>query len=51
VGCGAVRQLKTCAKCRIARFCDKECTARMWPAHKTSCKAWRTESEADAVQS
>jgi hypothetical protein len=51
VGCGAVRKLKTCAKCRIARFCDKECSARMWPAHKASCKAWRAESAADAEQS
>jgi TPR repeat protein len=50
VGCGAVRKLKTCAKCRITRFCDKECTARMWPAHKASCKAWRAESAADAEQ-
>jgi hypothetical protein len=37
VGCGAVRKLKTCSKCRVARFCDTECTARMWPAHKASC--------------
>jgi TPR repeat protein len=44
VGCGAVRKLKTCSKCRVARFCDMECTARMWPAHKASCKAWRAES-------
>jgi TPR repeat protein len=41
VGCGASRKLKLCNKCRVARFCDMECTARMWPAHKTSCKAWR----------
>jgi TPR repeat protein len=51
VGCGAVHQLKTCAKCHIACFCDNECSARMWPAHKASCKAWRTESAADAAQS
>jgi hypothetical protein len=44
VGCGAVRKLKTCSKCRVARFCDMQCTARMWPAHKASCKAWRAES-------
>jgi hypothetical protein len=45
VGCGAVRKLKTCSKCRVARFfCDMECTARMWPAHKASCKAWRAEA-------
>jgi hypothetical protein len=36
VGCGAVRKLKTCSKCCVARFCDIECTARMWPAHKAS---------------
>jgi TPR repeat protein len=44
VGCGAVRKLKTCSKCRVARFCDMDYTARMWPAHKASCKAWRAES-------
>jgi hypothetical protein len=44
VGCGAVRKLKTCSNCRVARFCDMECTERMWPAHKASCKAWRAES-------
>jgi hypothetical protein len=47
VGCGAVRKLKTCSKCRVARFCDLECTTRMWPAHQASCKAsrktWRAE--------
>jgi hypothetical protein len=51
VGCGAVRKLKTCSKCRVARFCDMECTARMWPAHKASCKAWCAEFAADADQS
>jgi TPR repeat protein len=44
VGCGAVRKLKMCTRCRVARFCDMECTARMWPAHKASCKAWRAEA-------
>jgi TPR repeat protein len=39
VGCGAVRKLKACSKCCVARFCDMECTTRMWPAHKASCKA------------
>jgi hypothetical protein len=44
VGCGASRKLKTCSKCRVARFCDMECTARMWLAHKASCRAWRNDS-------
>jgi TPR repeat protein len=40
VGCGTARKLKACSKCRAARFCDTECTVRMWPAHKASCRAW-----------
>jgi hypothetical protein len=44
VGCGAVRKLKTCSKCCVARFCDRECSTRVWPAHKASCKASRAES-------
>jgi TPR repeat protein len=44
VGCGASRKLKLCNKCRVARFCDMECTTRMWHAHKASCKAWRRAS-------
>jgi TPR repeat protein len=48
VGCGASRKLKTCSKCRVARFCDMECTTRMWPAHKASCKAWRKDSAGQA---
>jgi TPR repeat protein len=51
VGSGAVRKLKTCSKCRIARFCDMECTTRMWPAHKASCKAWRAESAGSGNES
>jgi TPR repeat protein len=51
VGCGAVRKLKTCCRCRVARFCDTECTARMWPAHKASCKAWRVKSTGGGIES
>jgi hypothetical protein len=29
LGCGAAHKLKTCSKCRVARFCDMECTARV----------------------
>jgi TPR repeat protein len=43
VGCGASRKLKTCSKCSVSRSFDTECTARMWPAHKASCKAWRKD--------
>jgi TPR repeat protein len=53
VGCGATRKLKTCSKslkCRVARFCDMECTARMWPVHKASCKAWRAKSAGSEIE-
>jgi hypothetical protein len=48
VGCGASRKLKLCSKCSVARFCDMECTVRMWPAHKASCKAWRKDAGGQA---
>jgi hypothetical protein len=32
LGCGAVRELKTCSKCRVARVCDMGSTTRVWPA-------------------
>jgi hypothetical protein len=48
VGCGASRKLKTCSKCSVALFCDMECTTRMWPAHKASCKAWRKDPSGQA---
>jgi TPR repeat protein len=51
VGCGEVRKLNTCSKCCIARFCDRECSARMWPAHKASCKAWRAEAAGSGTAS
>jgi hypothetical protein len=44
VGCCAARKLKTCSNCRVARFCDTECSVRTWPAHKASCKARRAKA-------
>jgi hypothetical protein len=41
LGCGARRKLKTCAKCKMARFCGTECVARAWPAHQPNCRLWR----------
>ena len=40
-GCGSQQNLKTCSKCRVARFCSAECVARAWPEHKPNCKLWR----------
>ena len=47
-GCGTQANLKTCSKCRVARFCSAECIARAWPAHKPNCKLWREEACAAA---
>ena len=41
LGCGARRKLKTCSKCKVARFCGAECVARAWPAHQPNCWLWR----------
>jgi hypothetical protein len=48
--CGAVRKLKICSGCRVTRLCDTECAARVWPAHKASCKVWRAELATRAEQ-
>ena len=42
--CGARHKLKTCARCKVARFCDADCTARAWPVHRPNCKAWLAQS-------
>ena len=33
-----VKELKTCACCKIARFCSKECQSKAWKRHKKTCK-------------
>ena len=27
-----------CGKCRVARYCNRECQKNHWPAHKHVCK-------------
>ena len=49
MGCGATRKLKTCAKCKVARFCGQECVRRSWAEHKPHCKKWEAEQEAEAA--
>jgi hypothetical protein len=41
LGCGARRKLKTCTRCKVAKFCGAECVARAWPLHKPNCTLWR----------
>jgi TPR repeat protein len=43
MGCGAMRKLKTCAKCKVAKFCGAECQRRTWAEHKSHCKAWAAD--------
>lgn len=26
-----------CAKCKVARYCSKECQSSDWPSHKDTC--------------
>jgi hypothetical protein len=44
LGCGATRELKMCAKCKVARFCSAECQRRTWAEHKSHCKRWEAEA-------
>ena len=38
-GCGKQAVgLRTCARCRAARYCSRECQAAHWPQHKHDCK-------------
>jgi TPR repeat protein len=46
IGCGATRKLKTCAKCKVARFCGTECARRAWPEHKPHCMRWEAQAAA-----
>ena len=40
--------LKTCARCGIARYCDRACQQAGWKSHKASCKAGKA-AEGEAV--
>ncbi|KAK7062156.1 hypothetical protein R3P38DRAFT_2833735 [Favolaschia claudopus] len=31
-------KLKTCARCKIARYCDAQCQKKDWPRHKLRCE-------------
>ena len=43
-GCGARHKLKTCARCKVARFCTPECVKKAWAEHKSHCACWAAEA-------
>ncbi|TFK66417.1 hypothetical protein BDN72DRAFT_961794 [Pluteus cervinus] len=39
--CGATdKQLKNCARCKVARYCSVECQRKHWKAHKPTCQSF-----------
>jgi len=37
---------RLCGKCRVARYCSKECQAQHWKLHKPACKALAAAQQA-----
>ena len=37
--CGVLIGMQRCARCRTAIYCDEDCQAAHWPAHKAGCCA------------
>jgi len=47
LGCCKERKLKTCARCKVARFCSTECVQCSWKWHKPQCKMWEQKHECE----
>lgn len=45
VGCGRMKKLMACERCRIARYCSARCQAKAWPTHKNVCAEWTSERD------
>lgn len=45
--CSNNQKLKTCSRCKMARFCSEECQYKNWELHQLVCK--RIESGSDMV--
>ncbi|GJE87541.1 zinc finger MYND domain-containing protein [Phanerochaete sordida] len=35
------KTMSRCGRCKLARYCSKECQTADWPRHKTNCKVTR----------
>jgi hypothetical protein len=43
MACGATHKLKTCSRCKVARFCNYNCVRTAWAMHKPHCNRWAAE--------
>lgn len=46
---GGSRTLLTCARCKVQKYCSKECQVADWKAHKKCCKAPEKEAAAEII--
>lgn len=39
--CSKQSKLLKCMRCRLGKYCSKECQTKHWSCHKIKCKEWR----------
>ena len=47
--CGKCGKLKTCSACGVVRYCSSSCQKENWPVHRSDCKQFQTEMEAEIL--
>lgn len=48
--CESEKFFKKCIRCKLARYCDKNCQIKDWPNHKLICKKLDTISTTEKVE-